>query len=95
MSNELTEKIKEIDSLKVKYEQKMNNPTIQSTIIRVSSVSYPQNSSLTRQVIKTDQENFVTESIMKSKNSFNQSTLVRPPRQVMSQINADLNNQQE
>ncbi|CAD8187360.1 unnamed protein product [Paramecium octaurelia] len=87
MSNELTEKIKEIDSLKVKYEQKMNNPTIQSTIIR--------NSSLTRQVIKTDQENFVTESIIKSKNAFNQPTLVRPPRQVMSQINSDLNNQQE
>ncbi|CAD8095189.1 unnamed protein product [Paramecium primaurelia] len=87
MSNELTEKIKEIDSLKIKYEQKMNNPTIQSTIIR--------NSSLTRQIIKTDQENFITESIIKSKNSTNQLSIVRPPRQVMSQINTDINNQQE
>ncbi|CAD8195471.1 unnamed protein product [Paramecium pentaurelia] len=86
-SYELIEKIKEIDTLKVKYEQKINNSIIQSTIIR--------NSSLTRQVIKTDQENFINDPVIKSKNTFNQLTNVRPPRQVMSQINADLNNQQE
>ncbi|CAD8103008.1 unnamed protein product [Paramecium sonneborni] len=84
--NELTEKIKEIDSLKVKYEQKMNNSTMQTTIIR--------NSSLSRQINKTEQENIINESIVKTKNSSNQIPM-RPSRQVMLQINADLNNQQE
>ncbi|CAD8189848.1 unnamed protein product [Paramecium octaurelia] len=86
-SSELTEKIKEIDSLKVKYEQKMNNSIIQSTVIR--------NSSITRQTVKTDQENFISDPVLKSKAQFNQHTVIRPPRQAMSQINGDPNNQQE
>ncbi|CAD8211232.1 unnamed protein product [Paramecium pentaurelia] len=83
-NQELSEKIKEIDQMKIKYEQKINVSTLQSSVVRSSS--------LTRQIAKSEQENIFSESFSKSK-YISTSIISRPPRQAMAKIDTENNNQ--
>ncbi|CAK66941.1 unnamed protein product (macronuclear) [Paramecium tetraurelia] len=83
-NQELSEKIKEIDQMKIKYEQKINISTLQSSVVRSSS--------LTKQIPKSEQENIISESFSKSK-YISTSIIQRPPRQAMAKIDTENNNQ--
>ncbi|CAD8120128.1 unnamed protein product [Paramecium sonneborni] len=85
-NQELSEKIKEIDLLKIKYEQKINVPNVQQLVFRSSS--------FTRQLAKQEQENIFIESNTNLKLSCN-AIISKPPRYTLSQIHKENNNQYE